>query len=348
MEKRHRPFHYLFYRLLIWFSPAGGLPLVMRPLLITGCILITGISLQLHAQQLAATRYKDRVFTTVAVDKNITYQPVPPAGAKAKYYLFDLYQPENDTGSSRPLIIWIHGGGFTFGNKNSRGIPLWCRRFAERGYVCAAVNYRLSKANTLSDPTALINACADAVEDINHSVSFFKSNHARYKIDTNRIILAGNSAGGMIALQAVYSHVSLMRRTIQPETAAPVFNAAKIAAVINFWGGMFDTTWLRNARVPFVSVHGSKDRIVPPGHSGKGIYGSAIIHRYAGSLAIHNRLKMVEGYAHELQKHFNPFWAGKAAHKRWEEAGQFAAAFLYEVSFNDNADAKNTAITWPN
>ncbi|HTN06977.1 alpha/beta hydrolase [Agriterribacter sp.] len=306
----------------------------MLRLFIPGCIL-TCITLPLYGQQLPGTRYKDLVFTAVTVNKNIMYQPNPPAGVKEKYYLFDLYQPGNDTSTSRPLILWIHGGGFKFGNKSSRGTPLWCRRFAERGYVCAAVNYRLSKKNTLSDFNALVNACSDAIEDINEAVSFFEKNHALYKIDTSRIILAGNSAGGMMALQSVYSNTSLMKQTNQPAVspAPPAFNPGHIAAVVNFWGGMFDTSWLKNASVPIVSVHGSKDRIVPADKPGKGIYGSFIIHRRADTLHIPNRLKVYEGYAHELQKHFNPLWTNKATKVRWQGAGQFAADFLYEALF---------------
>jgi acetyl esterase/lipase len=305
----------------------------MHRSLIQGCIL-TCITLPLYGQQLPPVRYKDLVFATVTVDKNIIYQSNPPAGTKEKYYLLDLYQPENDTGTSRPLIIWMHGGGFKFGNKRSRGTPLWSKRFAQRGYVCAAVNYRLSKKNTLSDFTALVNACSDAIEDINQVVSFFKKNSGLYRIDTNRIILAGNSAGGMIALQLVYSNAELMTQRVQDTPVSnPVSatcNPMHIAAVINFWGGMFDTGWLKNASVPIVSVHGGKDRIVPFSKTDNGIYGSFIIHKNADALHIPNRLKVYEGYAHELQKKFNPFWAGKATKVRWQEAGQFAADFLYD------------------
>lgn len=296
--------------------------------------IITCLTLPLYGQQVPAVRYKDRVFATVAVYNNITYGSDLPDGTKAKYYLLDLYQPENDTCASRPLIVWIHGGGFKFGNKRSRGTPLWCRRFAERGYVCAAVNYRLSKKNTLSDFGALINACSDAVEDINKAVVFFKRNHALYKIDTSRIILAGNSAGGMTALQAAYSSTSPTTSSGTPAASAYLAsNPGHIAAVINFWGGILDTSWLKNTSVPVVSVHGNRDRIVAAGRADKGIYGSLFIHRYADALHIPNSLKIYECYAHELQKHFNPLWTGKATRKRWEEAGNFAAGFLYKELF---------------
>ena len=221
--------------------PIFCITLTMLNLFITGCI-ITCIVLPIYGVQCQTTRYKDLVFKNIKIDNNVVYQPNPPEGAKKKYYLFDLYQPENDTCTSRPLILWMHGGGFKFGNKTSRGTPIWSKRFAQRGYVCAAVNYRLSKKNTLSDFSALVNACSDAIEDINQAITFFKKNHLLYKIDTNRIILAGNSAGGMIALQYVYSNPALMQQTGQAgiEKTLPAFNPAHIKTVINVWGAVFN------------------------------------------------------------------------------------------------------------
>ncbi|HRN47494.1 MAG TPA: alpha/beta hydrolase, partial [Niabella sp.] len=112
-------------------------------------------------------RFKDQVFAKVAVQKNISYKSSLPAGEKAKSFLMDVYQPENDANKARPLIIWIHGGGFRFGKKTSRGTPIWSKRFAKRGYVCAAINYRLTNRKSMSDRNNLMNACKDAMEDVN-------------------------------------------------------------------------------------------------------------------------------------------------------------------------------------
>ena len=309
---------------------------MFRNYILTG--LFCCVTSTLFSNPLQKTRYRDPVFTDVSVTKNISYVPDIPEGVKPEYYRLDLYEPENDSSVSRPLIIWIHGGGFKFGKKTSRGIPVWSRQFAQRGYVCAAINYRLSKQNTLSDRDALIGACRDAVEDVVKVIEFFKKNHTLYKIDTGKIILGGNSAGGMVSLQAVYSNEYLMASGMELTNASAgnSFNTEHIAAIINFWGGMFDSTWLHNARVPVVSVHGDKDRIVPADDAGKGIYGSMIVHRFADTLHIPNSLKIYKGFAHELQKRFNPLWAGKAARKRWIEAGNFAADFLYEELFLKN------------
>ncbi len=296
------------------------------------------IPLSIIGQLSSPARFKDLVFTDVDREKNIAYQTEIKDGIKKKYYLLDLYQPNGDSVTNRPLIIWMHGGGFKLGNKRSRGIPLWSKTFAQRGYVCAAINYRHSKKRPLKRFTDLAEGCYDAIEDLHHAVAFLKKNASQYRIDTSRIILAGNSAGGIIALQAVYSSFAEIAQLVHvpgADTASREHNPLHIVAVINYWGALFDLDWLKNSEVPIVSVHGNNDGIVPYDHKEDSpLYGSFAIHQQADSLSIHNRLKTYDGYAHELQKHFNPFWAGRKAKQHWREAGQFAADFLYEQLFS--------------
>ena len=282
-------------------------------------------------------KFKDFVFDDVQVQKNLIYKTNPAPGIKKKYYYFDFYQPATDSTAYRPLIIWLHGGGFKFGKKSSGGLPIWSKTFAQRGYVCAAINYRLSKKHPLKNFTDLVQGCADVVEDLSEAIRFFKQHNNQYRIDTNNIIVGGNSAGGMIALQAVYSSPAEMARLVHTgdsvSAGAAIHNRQHIAAVINYWGALFTINWLKNARTPIVSVHGNKDRVVPYNDKKPPLYGSLAIHRMADSLQIPNSIKIYEGYGHELQKHFFPLFAGSPAKKRWRQAGQFTANFLYEELF---------------
>lgn len=284
----------------------------------------------------AQQRYKDFVFEKVDVKKNISYRKGVPAGIKEKSYRFDFYQAAADSFSKRPLIIWMHGGGFKYGKKRSGGIPLWSKTFAQRGYVCAAINYRLSKKRPLRKFNDLVEACYDAIEDLETALQFFKQNAALYRIDTNRIVLAGNSAGGIIALQATYGTMQdLGSRTNRADSSqlSNKFNHLNAAAVINFWGAILDTSWLMRVKVPIVSVHGRKDKIVSINKNGAPMFGSELIHQKADQYHIPNRLKIYEHYSHELQRHFQPLWPGGTTKKRWKEAGQFAADFLFETIF---------------
>jgi dienelactone hydrolase len=297
-------------------------------LLSVGSITLSGFA------QTGNTRYKDLVFPAVTVSKDLSYAPSSLADEK-KSYLFDLYQPKNDQVTGRPMIIWMHGGGFKFGTKEARGIQLWSKTFAQRGYVCAAINYRLSKKNPLLHFGELKKSSYYAVQDAKMAVDYFRNHYKEYNIDPDKIILGGNSAGGMIALQAAYaSNPELaiscgLPDTVQGATSKELF---KVAGVINYWGGIYDLEWLKNTRVPIVSVLGNKDGLVKPTNNNNVLYGGIDIHAKADSLHIPNRLKIFGGYAHELQKHFNPLLPPEAGtQKRWLEAGQFAADFLYKT-----------------
>jgi poly(3-hydroxybutyrate) depolymerase len=294
------------------------------------------ITLSASAQTGKCFRYKDIIFSEVSIDKDLSYNPNVPKDEQ-KSYRFDLYQPKGDTAHGRPLIIWMHGGGFKFGSKKSKGIQLWSKTFSQRGYVCAAINYRLSTKNTIFHFDELLKASYFAIQDAKTAVEYFKKHYKEYHIDPDKIILAGNSAGGIVALQAAYSsNADLAKLAKLPDTVggAKTREIFKIAGVINFWGAIFDLDWLKNAHVPIVSILGSKDEVVPPTHKSAPLYGGADIHVKADDLHIPNQLKIFNGYSHELQKHFNPvFPVSNATHQRWLEAGQYAADFLYDRLF---------------
>jgi acetyl esterase/lipase len=322
-----------------------------------------------------SVNYRDLVFTNVTVMKNGNYGPTAN-GHLSKAFSFDCYRAAGDSGI-RPLIIWLHGGGFRFGSKRAKGMRIWCSEFARRGYVSVAMNYRMERKNTLFRFGRLVAGCADAVDDTRMALAYFKKHAREFGIDTMRIVLAGNSAGGMTALQTAYSLPGELRRLagdsvrsrdsgragdpdrgdrpVSSEVGAAArppgesasqaaqqpfrvgaddwtgatLRANNVAAVVNFWGALFDTRWLLNARVPIVSVYGTRDRIVDPGRRNF-FAGPEALHESADSVGIPNKLKAFEGFSHELQRPFNPFFSGSGAHRRWKEAGQFAADFLAE------------------
>lgn len=294
--------------------------------------LVFGCLFQTAAQNQSPQRYKDLVFKSVDVTANQSYRSADMQKAKDRDYRMDIYQPKNDKLLNRPLVIWIHGGGFKFGNKKTRGTPLWSRTFARRGYVCIAMNYRRSKGNPLGNFKEMLNSCYNAMEDLDHLIEWSKKNAKKLGIDTSKIIVAGNSAGAMIAMQSAYSSSRDMAGIAKRDDslkASDLVNRNNIKGVINFWGALFDSTWMKNANIPVVSVHGTFDRVVPFDHLIIPVYGSAVIHRQAEVFMIPNQLKVYEGLAHELQRPFHPIFYSKKAKNRWLAAGQFAADFIF-------------------
>lgn len=288
------------------------------------------------AQKVSGLRYKDLIFKDLKIDKDQSYYPGAPK-AEEKSYRFDLYQPANDQENMRPLIIWMHGGGFKLGSKTAKGVKVWSKTFAQRGYVCASINYRLSKKNPLFHFDELLKASFYAVQDAKRAIAYFRKNAAHYHIDPDKIILGGNSAGGFMALDAAYSQNEIfghMANVPDADIRNEGMPNQPVYAVINYWGGIYNLEWLKNAKTPIISVHGSKDGLVPLTHKNAPLNGSLDIKNKADELHIPNTLKIYEGYSHELQKHFNPLYEGASAKRRWLEAGQFTADYLYQLMHN--------------
>lgn len=108
--------------------------------------------------------------------------------------LLDLYMPK--AGPTRPLVIWIHGGGWSRGDSRGNGaitdFPAVLAGLAARGYVVASANYRLS--GEAKFPAQ--------IQDVNAAIAYLKMNAARYGIDPARVLLWGGSAGGHLAALA--------------------------------------------------------------------------------------------------------------------------------------------------
>ncbi len=98
----------------------------------------------------------------------------------------------------RPLILLIHGGGFSSGNPSL--MDSVATEFARRGYLTASIQYRLGfNGPTLTcpmDTTELIRAWYRASQDAKSAVRWFKQRSESFRIDTNLIFAGGWSAGG--------------------------------------------------------------------------------------------------------------------------------------------------------
>jgi acetyl esterase/lipase len=99
----------------------------------------------------------------------------------------DLYLPDTGAGPF-PLVLWIHGGGWTGGSKALDATSPQ-RRLTTRGYAVASVEYSL--APTARHPTQLV--------DLKAAVRFLRANATTYRLRTERIAAWGSSAGGHLA-----------------------------------------------------------------------------------------------------------------------------------------------------
>jgi predicted esterase len=198
----------------------------------------------------APLRYRDAVFNTVDTTSNLIYGSAVNISGQTVTLTFDLYEPTGDTVTSRPAIIWVHGGSFSSGDKTSPELVDEANVFSERGYVNASINYRLEPGGcTASAPTAnCVTAIQEALADAQAAVRFLRTNAATYGIDPGRIAIGGSSAGAITAL-----HVGF--RSSEDPTAA-------VGAAVSLSGASLLVT-IDSGDAPSLLFHGTADTVVP-------------------------------------------------------------------------------------
>jgi predicted esterase len=153
----------------------------------------------------APVRYRDPIFNGVPVKKNVTYGSAVNLENQTVTLQLDMYQPAGDRVTSRPAIVWVHGGSFCCGTKTSPEIVDEATTFSKMGYLNVSIDYRLESPGCSGQSSNCIDAIQEAAEDAQTAVRFLRTNAATYGIDPNRIAIGGSSAGAITALNVGYS-----------------------------------------------------------------------------------------------------------------------------------------------
>lgn len=129
----------------------------------------------------------------------------------------DFYRLDADNKS--PLVVWVHGGAWRAGSKDSVPVKLWL----EHGFAIASVDYRLS--GEAKFPAQ--------IHDIKAAIRFLRCNADDFAIDSNRILVAGSSAGGhLAALVGVSNGVSELEGNIGKCRGV----SSDVGAAVSFYG----------------------------------------------------------------------------------------------------------------
>ncbi|RNF38214.1 alpha/beta hydrolase [Planococcus salinus] len=118
---------------------------------------------------------------TVNVIKDLAY-------SKEDKGFLDIYYPA-EVNESMPVILWIHGGGYIGGSKESR--QHYAMTLAADGYVVANMDYALAPMHQY--PTPIFQA--------NEALEYLKLHAPQYGGDMNRIFIGGDSAGAQLSSQ---------------------------------------------------------------------------------------------------------------------------------------------------
>lgn len=177
---------------------------------------------------LAAFGSDETIISTA--QKNIDY-----VGDGNPAHKLDLYAPEG--AGPRPLAIWIHGGAWRAGSKDSVPIlPL-----LERGWAVASVEYRLS-------PEAPFPA---QMHDIKAAIRFLRANASELGVDPASFTLLGSSAGGhLVALAGLSDGVQELEGTLGDHSQ----ESSRVAAIVSFYGASNFRTILEQSTEHGLSV----------------------------------------------------------------------------------------------
>jgi acetyl esterase/lipase len=166
-----------------------------------------------HAQSTDAFAKALHVYGSYRVVPNITYLTANNWEAK-----LDVYQARDAT-APNPTLVYFHGGGWVAGSKEASSLTFL--PFLNMGWNVVNVEYRLAK----------ISLAPAAVQDALCALRWVYRNGKEYNLDTNRLVLMGNSAGGHLALTTGMSPASESLDSLCPGS-----EELKVAAIINWYG----------------------------------------------------------------------------------------------------------------
>ena len=156
-----------------------------------------------------------RVHDRAAVERirNLSYGP---AGVRNQ---LDVYRPRGVSLAHAPVLLQVHGGAWVIGEKDHQGLPLM-NALARRGWVCVAINYRLSPKATFPDHLV----------DCKRALAWIRTHIADYGGDPGWVAVTGGSAGGHLA--------SLLALTPNEPSFQPGFEGddTRVAACVPMYG----------------------------------------------------------------------------------------------------------------
>lgn len=161
-------------------------------------------------------------------------------------YKLDLITPPDRPAKPRPVVIFVHGGGFTRPcDKRQSYISVFARELTASGYAVVSPDY------PVFDDEAQLNAAGGetagygkASEAIHRAYQFIRAHAVELELDANRIAIIGGSAGGWASFYAIGNYTDPYR------------------AFINLWGAPERFPDLAGFP-PTLCVHGNADALVP-------------------------------------------------------------------------------------
>ena len=207
----------------------------------------------------AQTVYLDSLYTTIE-KSTYTYFNKPDEELK-----FDLFNPIENRDKDRPVILYVHGGGFSGGERNHPVHEDFLRHFAHKGYVTATMSYTLQRKGESFgcdvDAGLKVETFMKTAQDINRAAAFLVSNKEEFAINPSKIVIVGSSAGAEAVLHAAYWNLT------KSDSAGVILpDSFQYGGLISMAGATSNINHITNENViPTQLFHGTDDPLVPYG-----------------------------------------------------------------------------------
>ena len=210
----------------------------------------------------------------VKVERGVVYGMV-----NGESLLLDVYRT-CPSGSSRPAVILIHGGGMWTGSRAHMEQP--ARQLAQAGYVAFCVDYRLV------DAAAGCHRWPAQLDDAQRAVRWVRAHAGTYGVEPRHVGTFGWSAGGQLAallgtrdtrdvtapMASYSSRVSCVVDLAGDVDLAAYTQPPELHEVVALLGGTVQEapdryrdasplTWIDGRTAPFLVIHGDQDDVVP-------------------------------------------------------------------------------------
>lgn len=187
----------------------------------------------------------------------------------------DIYEPAGETvytparkdsvvtSYAKPTVVFVFGGGFVMGSRDSESYKPWFRLLSESGYRVVSIDYRLGlkgkKLHIPKDRGVFLDAVDAAVEDLFSATGYIIEHAEELGIDPDNMVAMGSSAGALTVLSADWY---LSNRYPLAQALPEGF---RYKGIFSFSGAIISdrgTPSYKNGPAPTLLLHGTSDNIV--------------------------------------------------------------------------------------
>ena len=175
----------------------------------------------------------------------------------------DLFLPDAESGEKTPLMIYVHGGGFSGGDRT--GGHKLARYLSNHGIACASIDYTLYAKGTGFGCDVLlpekVRTIRIAASQLWQATAWLVDHSGQFHLNTSKFFLGGSSAGAETVLHAPFWDRQRM------QLYGPALDSGfTYAGVVAGAGAIMDLNLItRENMIPLMMMHGDADPLVPYG-----------------------------------------------------------------------------------